>query len=898
MMWGPMVSSKCYLTEPELRTLHRRFGHPSASRLLRILERADHYDPSHRTILNNISKFCSRCQRFDSAPSRFKFTLQDKDIDFNHSIFIDIMYIDGSPVLHVVDEATRFQAARWLLNMTTQHVWETLRICWIDVYLGPPDLINHDAGTNLTSSEFQQYTRSLDITTKEVPVEAAHSIGIVERYHRPLRRAYEVITDEIKGSEKTSLWDKASILQMAVKAVNDTAGPDGITPTLLVFGAFPRLSALDPPAPSIAQRATAIKKAMAEIIKLRATRQVNDALHTRNGPRTENLHTLPIGSDVLVWRIHHKKWEGPYKLLSVQGETATLELPHGPTRFRTTSVKPYKLPTDDDEIELPDKQDESTGESIDEEPRRNPSRNRQLPSRYNITDLSIYLTSANASQPQLQPDYTKSREVELNGLLNNGVFGIVTADEVPPNARIFNSRFVDHIKNAGTPQAFEKSRLVVQAYKDDEKKGVLTQAPTIQRASQRLLLSLAASIPELEIHLRDISQAYTQSETNLARDFFVRPPKELQMSSDLYWKVLRPLYGVPEAGTHWFRTYHNHHLTRLGMSQSSYDPCLLFTPYSSTKGQGIVGLQTDDTLIVCDATFRDKESTELKKAGYLAKPREQLTTAHPVTFNGACITKTTDFLSIAQPRQTQKITILPINSTRQQYIAQRARGAYISSVCQPQVAFGLSYAAQSTDKIPSKDDVTQLNKCLQWQLDNQSLGLKFVQLDINKLRIIVFTDSSFANNKDYSSQIGYVIVLADDKHCNLIHWSSIKCRRITRSVIASELYGMAHGFDSACVLKDTLDKFFDKKEGIPLIVCIDSYSLYECLVKLGTTREKRLMIDLMCIRQAYERREIAEVRWIPGDKNPADAMTKHKGNKALDKIIETNEIDIEAAGWV
>jgi hypothetical protein len=39
-------------------------------------------------------------------------------------------------------------------------------------------------------------------------------------------------------------------------------------------------------------------------------------------------------------------------------------------------------------------------------------------------------------------------------------------------------------------------------------------------------------------------------------------------------------------------------------------------------------------------------------------------------------------------------------------------------------------------------------------------------------------------------------------------------------------------------------------------------------------------------------------RWIPGDKNPADAMTKHKGNKALDKIIETNEIDIEAAGWV
>lgn len=28
-------------------------------------------------------------------------------------------------------------------------------------------------------------------------------------------------------------------LQMAVKAVNDTAGPDGLVPTLLVFGAYP-----------------------------------------------------------------------------------------------------------------------------------------------------------------------------------------------------------------------------------------------------------------------------------------------------------------------------------------------------------------------------------------------------------------------------------------------------------------------------------------------------------------------------------------------------------------------------------------------------------------------------------------------------------------------------------
>ena len=34
---------------------------------------------------------------------------------------------------------------------------------------------------------------------------------------------------------------------MAVKAVNDTAAPDRLVPTLLVYGAYLRISNLDPP---------------------------------------------------------------------------------------------------------------------------------------------------------------------------------------------------------------------------------------------------------------------------------------------------------------------------------------------------------------------------------------------------------------------------------------------------------------------------------------------------------------------------------------------------------------------------------------------------------------------------------------------------------------------------
>ena len=57
---------------------------------------------------------------------------------------------------------------------------------------------------------------------------------------------------------------------MAVKAVNNTAGPNGLVPTLLVYGAYLRISNLDPPAPSITERAAIIRKVMAEIVELRA----------------------------------------------------------------------------------------------------------------------------------------------------------------------------------------------------------------------------------------------------------------------------------------------------------------------------------------------------------------------------------------------------------------------------------------------------------------------------------------------------------------------------------------------------------------------------------------------------------------------------------------------------
>ena len=55
---------------------------------------------------------------------------------------------------------------------------------------------------------------------------------------------------------------------MAVKAINNTTSPNGLVPTLLVYGAYLRISKLDPPTPSVTDRAAIIRKVIAEIVKL------------------------------------------------------------------------------------------------------------------------------------------------------------------------------------------------------------------------------------------------------------------------------------------------------------------------------------------------------------------------------------------------------------------------------------------------------------------------------------------------------------------------------------------------------------------------------------------------------------------------------------------------------
>lgn len=143
-------------------------------------------------------------------------------------------------------------------------------------------------------------------------------------------------------------------------------------------------------------------------------------------------------------------------------------------------------------------------------------------------------------------------------------------------------------------------------------------------------------------------------------------------------------------------------------------------------------------------------------------------------------------------------------------------------------------------------------------MDNLGRGLRYVLMDLQLVKVYVFVDGSFANNKDLSSQIEFMLIIGiKSKRIaefiligNIIYTNLTKCKRIIRIILALELYVMVIKINILITFLSIINMIIDKLgiKQLLIIIYIDSLLLYECIVKFGITKEKRLIIDIMLIR--------------------------------------------------
>ena len=91
-------------------------------------------------------------------------------------------------------------------------------------------------------------------------------------------------------------------------------------------------------------------------------------------------------------------------------------------------------------------------------------------------------------------------------------------------------------------------------------------------------------------------------------------------------------------------------------------------------------------------------------------------------------------------------------------------------------------------------------------------GIKYITLDLEQAKLFIFINSSFTNNKDFSFQISYLIILINKTEKtnkfaikgNLIYYSFIKSKRVTKSILAFKIYRIVKSVNMAIIINITI----------------------------------------------------------------------------------------------
>lgn len=863
-------------TRVQLHKLHRQFFHPSPDKLFNLIlkSRPEHATQATRSALEQISARCDPCQRIKHAPLRFRVSFGSGNVRFNERIIIDIMYIDGDPILHIVDEGTHFSAARFLPNARTDTIWSTILSSWSAIYTGMPHRILVDQGSAF-GDPFMHLARISGVEVQRTGIEAHSSLNLGERYHEPLRTTYRKLMIAHPGA------DKHLTLALCVKAMNDTLGPNGVVPSSLVFGEHPQVftrSETPPPRATLDERAKIATEARQEMERYMARVRTDRALRHAVPPAADQ--TYEKDDKVLVWRENIVsgrigEWVGPFDVDGWDPQKKLVyikDVKTGPSRpFNIAQVRKYlsaEMTAHTHVLEIA-----ASLRRMSHEATSNHTSDVMLTEVLDRDDPRANTKAMN--------DAIKK---EVDGLMKRKAFKIVKRKDIPKGANVIPLKLVLALKSDIDNAIRNKARWTAGGHRDRRKNFLVHSSQSVQPWSSRLLLGLAEML-EFSLWLEDVIQAYLQTEDPLGRDIFITDvPPEFNLQPDEALKMEKPVYGLTESGDLWHATLDRHHRKDLKMKPLASDPAL-FIEHTNGKLTGLSALYVDDLLRAGTRAFRLKCGATNKKFDTTEK------SSIPFEFTGFNIERLNDGkLAISQNGYLRKLEELPDDADFGAFRSMRMKLAWLAN-SRPDVLFEIATLAQVTDAMfnaDKRDCIKRLNRAIRYAVTFR-IPLAIPKLDPNSLKIIGYSDASFANNHDLSTQLGYIILMVDG-HGNSVPlvFKSYKSRRITRSAMAGEVIAFADMSDAAVTINKELSRILGKP--IPLQLLTDSKCLFDVISKGSKTSEKRLMLDIAVAREQFRVADVSDIGLVRSEDNLADGLTKSMQQAALRDCVASGTI--------
>ena len=192
--------------------------------------------------------------------------------------------------------------------------------------------------------------------------------------------------------------------------------------------------------------------------------------------------------------------------------------------------------------------------------------------------------------------------------------------------------------------------------------------------------------------------------------------------------------------------------------------------------------------------------------------------------------------------------------------------------------------------------VRQLNRAARYAIQYH-VSLKIPTLDIDTLRIIGYSDSSVAKNRDLSSQLGNIYFLGDGSGAvALIYFKSYKARRITRSSMSGGVIVFSDLFDVAIAFAEEIGMTLAGM--VPVRLLTDCKHLFDVVSKGSRTSQKRMMLDIAAAREGFKTKTISDIGFVGSSPNIADGLTKSMTQAAIHHVIATGYLKVISEQWI
>ena len=430
-----------------------------------------------------------------------------------------------------------------------------------------------------------------------------------------------------------------------------------------------------------------------------------------------------------------------------------------------------------------------------------------------------------------------------------------------------------------------KARLVARGY--EEEGDIVSDSPTMNKSSLRVILSLAAS-KGWTLETTDIKSAFLQGDT-INRDVFIKPPREANLEKGYLWKLLKCLYGLRDASKMWYSRIKNA-LLRLGFEISKLDPAVFYFRNKNKEVIGLVGVHVDDFIHAGSDSFNQYVISPLMDEFKVGKNEKG-----SFMYTGFKITQDTNGIMLDQTDYVDKnlepVIIDPVRAGQKNDALTEAELTdlrkmvgglnWVVRATRPDLSFDL-IDLSTKFRSGKVEDLNRARKIL-LNLKASSCKIFFPKLDIPSLKFVTYTDASFANINDGTGSVGGQIVFLSDKtnKVSAIDWHAGKIKRVVRSTLAAETLSLVEGLESSIYHRKLVSELTGKKvDKFEIRAVIDNKSCVDALSSTSQVDDKRLRLELGCVKEMLQNNEVKEVRWVEGSAQLADSLTK-KGSPGL-----------------